>query len=52
VPGRYLVLGTDGYGRSDYLRNLRRFFELDRHYLAVAILGVVPGPGQNSPERS
>jgi pyruvate dehydrogenase E1 component len=38
VPGRYLVLGTDGYGRSDYRRNLRRFFEVDRHYVAVAAL--------------
>ena len=48
VPGRYQVLGTDGYGRSDYRRNLRRFFEVDRHYVAVAALsslaaeGVVP----------
>jgi len=48
VPRRYLVLGTDGYGRSDYRRNLRRFFEVDRHYVAVAALsslaeeGVVP----------
>jgi pyruvate dehydrogenase E1 component len=38
VPGRYRVLGTDGYGRSDYRRNLRRFFEVDRHYVAVAAL--------------
>ena len=38
VPGRYRVLGTDGYGRSDYRRNLRRFFEVDRHYVALAAL--------------
>ncbi len=38
VPQRYRVLGTDGYGRSDYRRNLRRFFEVDRHYVAVAAL--------------
>jgi len=38
VPRRYRVLGTDGYGRSDYRRNLRRFFEVDRHYVAVAAL--------------
>jgi pyruvate dehydrogenase E1 component len=38
VPGKYRVLGTDGYGRSDYRRNLRRFFEVDRHYVALAAL--------------
>jgi len=32
------VLGTDGFGRSDYRRALRRFFEVDRHYVAVAAL--------------
>jgi pyruvate dehydrogenase E1 component len=34
----YVVLGTDGFGRSDYRRQLRRFFEVDRHYVAVAAL--------------
>jgi pyruvate dehydrogenase E1 component len=38
VPGRYRVLGTDGFGRSDYRRALRRFFEVDRHYVTVAAL--------------
>jgi pyruvate dehydrogenase E1 component len=38
VPGSYTVLGTDGYGRSDYRRELRRFFEMDRHYVVVAAL--------------
>jgi pyruvate dehydrogenase E1 component len=38
VPGPYRVLGTDGYGRSDLRRNLRRFFEVDRHYVALAAL--------------
>jgi pyruvate dehydrogenase E1 component len=38
VRQRYRVLGTDGFGRSDYRRNLRRFFEVDRHYIAVAAL--------------
>ena len=38
VPGRYRVLGTDGFGRSDYRRALRRFFEVDRHYVALAAL--------------
>jgi pyruvate dehydrogenase E1 component len=38
VPGTYRVLGTDGYGRSDYRRQLRRFFEVDRHFVALAAL--------------
>ncbi len=38
VPGRYRVLGTDGFGRSDYRAKLRPFFEVDRHYVAVAAL--------------
>jgi pyruvate dehydrogenase E1 component len=38
VPGSYRVLGTDGYGRSDSRSALRRFFEVDRHYVAVAAL--------------
>ena len=38
VPGRYKVLGTDGYGRSDYRKKLRHFFEVDRHWVTVATL--------------
>jgi pyruvate dehydrogenase E1 component len=45
VPQRYRVLGTDGYGRSDYRRNLRRFFEVDRYYVAVAALSALAEDG-------
>jgi pyruvate dehydrogenase E1 component len=38
VPRRYRVLGTDGFGRSDSRKALRRFFEVDRHYVVVAAL--------------
>ena len=38
IPRRYEVLGTDGFGRSDYRAKLRKFFEVDRHYVAVAAL--------------
>jgi pyruvate dehydrogenase E1 component len=38
VPARYKVLGTDGFGRSDYRRRLRSFFEVDRCHVAVAAL--------------
>jgi pyruvate dehydrogenase E1 component len=51
VPGRYVVLGTDGYGRSDTRRNLRRFFEVDRHYVAVAALKALADEGTISIEK-
>jgi pyruvate dehydrogenase E1 component len=38
VSGTYRVLGTDGFGRSDYRRKLRSHFEVDRHFVAVAVL--------------
>jgi pyruvate dehydrogenase E1 component len=31
---RYVVLGTDGFGRSDYRKALRRHFEVDRQHVA------------------
>ena len=34
----YVVLGTDGFGRSDYRKALRAFFEVDRHHVVVAAL--------------
>jgi pyruvate dehydrogenase complex dehydrogenase (E1) component len=40
---RYVVLGTDGFGRSDYRVELRRFFEVDRHYVAIAALKALAG---------
>jgi pyruvate dehydrogenase E1 component len=46
VPGPYRVLGTDGYGRSDSRRQLRRFFEVDRHYVAVAALKELADAGE------
>ena len=38
VPGRFSVLGTDGYGRSDSRANLRRFFEVDASHIAAAAM--------------
>ena len=46
VPGRYVVLGTDGYGRSDSRAELRRFFEVDRHYIVVAALKSLADEGK------
>jgi pyruvate dehydrogenase E1 component len=51
VPGRYRVLGTDGFGRSDYRRALRRFFEVDRHYVVVAALRELADEGAVEPAR-
>ncbi|MDA9444471.1 pyruvate dehydrogenase [Bradyrhizobium sp. CCBAU 51745] len=46
---RYVVLGTDGFGRSDYRVKLRRFFEVDRHYVAVAALKALADEGAIKP---
>lgn len=45
VPRTYRVLGTDGFGRSDYRKRLRTFFEVDRHYVAVAALSALAQDG-------
>jgi pyruvate dehydrogenase E1 component len=45
VDRRYRVLGTDGFGRSDYRRNLRRHFEVNRHYIALAALSELAAEG-------
>jgi pyruvate dehydrogenase E1 component len=49
VPGRYVALGTDGFGRSDYRVALRRFFEVDRHHVAVAALEALAREGAIEP---
>jgi pyruvate dehydrogenase E1 component len=41
IRDRYVVLGTDGFGRSDTRAALRRFFEVDRSSIAVAALAEV-----------
>ncbi|MBA2127403.1 pyruvate dehydrogenase (acetyl-transferring), homodimeric type [Hyphomicrobium methylovorum] len=38
VPNRFRVLGTDGFGRSDYRRTLRSFFEVDRYFITLSAL--------------
>jgi pyruvate dehydrogenase E1 component len=45
VQRRYVVLGTDGYGRSDTREKLRSFFEVDRHYVTVAALKALADEG-------
>ncbi len=51
VPGRYKVLGTDGFGRSDTREKLRQFFEVDRYYVTVATLKALAEEGKVSAEK-
>ena len=46
VPGRYVVLGTDGFGRSDSRAKLREFFEVNRYYVVVAALSALAREGK------
>ena len=46
VSGRYTVLGTDGFGRSDTRKALRDFFEVDARYVVLAALQVLVTEGE------
>ena len=46
TPGRYVVLGTDGFGRSDARAALRRFFEVDRGHIVLATLKALADDGK------
>ena len=46
VPRRYVVLGTDGFGRSDTREKLRHFFEVDRHWIVLAALKALADEGK------
>jgi pyruvate dehydrogenase E1 component len=41
----YKVLGTDGFGRSDFRAKLREHFEVNRHYIVVAALKALSEEG-------
>jgi pyruvate dehydrogenase E1 component len=41
----YKVLGTDGFGRSDFRSKLREHFEINRHYIVVAALKALADEG-------
>ena len=42
----YRVLGTDGYGRSDYRYKLREHFEVDRHFVVLSALRALADEGK------
>jgi pyruvate dehydrogenase E1 component len=47
----YRVLGTDGFGRSDFRSKLRTHFEINRHYIVVAALKSLADEGKLPAER-
>ncbi len=47
----YKVLGTDGFGRSDFRSKLRQHFEVNRHYIVVAALKALADDGAIPMER-
>jgi pyruvate dehydrogenase E1 component len=42
----YKVLGTDGFGRSDFRSKLREHFEVNRHFIVVAALKALADEGK------
>jgi pyruvate dehydrogenase E1 component len=46
MPGQFVSLGTDGFGRSDARKALRQFFEVDRHYITVTALKALADEGK------
>ncbi len=48
IPSRVTILGTDGFGRSDSREQLRRFFEVDRNYIALSALQGLAAEGKLS----
>ena len=46
VTRRYVALGTDGFGRSDLRSQLRKFFEVNRYYVALAALKALADEGE------
>lgn len=42
----FKVLGTDGFGRSDYRFKLREHFEVDRHFVVLAALRALAEDGK------
>ncbi|WP_343189582.1 pyruvate dehydrogenase (acetyl-transferring), homodimeric type [Buchnera aphidicola] len=46
IPSKnYIVLGTDGFGRSDSRKSLRSYFEVDKYYIVISSLGILSDCG-------
>jgi pyruvate dehydrogenase E1 component len=50
IKAPYMVLGTDGFGRSDTREKLRSFFEVDRYHVVVATLSTLAEQGEIKPD--
>jgi len=48
MPGKYVCLGTDGFGRSDTRENLRKFFEIDAEHIVAATISTLLTEGKLS----
>ena len=46
LPGTFVPLGTDGFGRSDTRAALRRHFEVDSAHIVVAVLSALAQSGE------
>ena len=46
IPGQYVTLGTEGFGRSDTRAVLRDHFEMDARYIVFATLRALANEGQ------
>ena len=52
LPGRFVSLGTDGFGRSDNRTHLRRHFEVDAAAIAAAALSKLARDGKFDPKKA
>ncbi|HEX9775989.1 MAG TPA: pyruvate dehydrogenase (acetyl-transferring), homodimeric type [Actinomycetota bacterium] len=50
MPGPYVSLGTDGYGRSDTRARLRRHFEVDAGHIVASVLWALTRSGDAKPD--
>jgi len=51
IPGRFVALGTDGFGRSDSRAALRDYFEVDARFITLAALQCLALEGKISPDK-
>jgi pyruvate dehydrogenase E1 component len=49
IPGEFISLGTDGFGRSETREALRDFFEVDARYIVVAAIAALTQAGKLQP---
>jgi pyruvate dehydrogenase E1 component len=51
LPGDLVPLGTDGFGRSENRTSMRRFFEVDAEFIALAVLSALARRGEVKADR-